>query len=177
MKIGITGHTKGLGAELAAFYKDRGDEVIGWSRTNGFDLNQTLTKVAKQCEECDIIINNAPGWFQYELFLLLESSAALQNRHAVIVNISSLASRFGVSRAGEYAAQKAAIDMATLSHQSLGPRWPAALLVRPGYFTGERSAQKPGPHIEVGKVVSTITSIVDAAYTDQYRINEITVVR
>jgi nucleoside-diphosphate-sugar epimerase len=176
MKIGITGHTKGLGAELADYYANNHD-VLGWSRSNGFDMNNTLPIVAKQCEDCDIIINNAPGHFQYLLFQLLTASAKLQDNHAVIVNISSLASRFGVSRAGDYAAQKAALDMATLSYQSLGSRWPAALLIRPGYFTGERSSHKPGPHVDVHTVASVIINAVEAAYNDRYRINEITIVR
>jgi NAD(P)-dependent dehydrogenase (short-subunit alcohol dehydrogenase family) len=177
MKIGITGHSKGLGAELAEYYSSQGHDVLGWSRSNGFDLNNTLPIVAKQCEECDIIFNNAPGYFQYELFQLLAGSAKLQNNHSVIVNISSLASRFGVSQSMAYAAHKAALDTATLSYQLWGSRWPAALLIRPGYFTGERSAHKKVQHVDVHAVMHTIINAVEAAYNDRYRINEITIVR
>lgn len=177
MKIGITGHTKGLGAELAAYYDSQGHDVLGWSRSNGFDLNTSVRAVAEQCESCDIIINNAPGHFQHQLFQRLIASAELQNKHAVIVNVSSLASRFGVSQSMDYAAQKAALDTSTLSYQLWGSRWPAALLIRPGYFTGERSAHKKVQHVDVHAVMHVIINAAEAAYNDRYRINEITIVR
>ncbi len=176
MRIAITGHTGGLGTELGKIFSEGGHTLFGFSRSNGWDLSQTntLERVCVTLSQCDIIINNAPGSFQTDLFLKLLNSQTHDNK-AVIVNVSSVASRFSISRSQQYAANKASLDMVTLSHQRFGNRWPAALLVRPGYFTGTRSEHKPPPHIDVSHVANIIRDITLAAHSDTYRINEITI--
>ena len=42
MKIAITGHTKGLGAELVKLLEPD-HEIMGFSRTNGYDIEQPGT--------------------------------------------------------------------------------------------------------------------------------------
>ena len=52
MKIGITGHSKGLGE--AIYNKlDKIYEVIGFSRTNGYDI-QSPNKIIEKLENCII---------------------------------------------------------------------------------------------------------------------------
>jgi len=56
MKIGITGHSKGLGE--AIYNKlNKMNEVIGFSRTNGYDI-QSPNNIIEKLENCDIFINN-----------------------------------------------------------------------------------------------------------------------
>ena len=57
MKIGITGHSEGIGKSLYdKLIKDF--NVIGLSRSNGFDIKNT-NKIIEQLEDCDVFINNA----------------------------------------------------------------------------------------------------------------------
>ena len=59
MKIAITGHTKGIGKAIAdLFYSD---EVVGFSRSNGFNLedNETINRIVDSSLACDVFVNNA----------------------------------------------------------------------------------------------------------------------
>lgn len=58
MKIGITGHTSGLGKYLHDKLKQN-HEVVGFSRSNGFLLPDKFIEVLKEVESCDVFINNA----------------------------------------------------------------------------------------------------------------------
>ncbi len=69
MKIAITGHTKGIGKAIADLYYT--DEVVGFSRSNGFDLSvdSTVDAIVEQCISCNVFVNNAySGTKQVDLF-------------------------------------------------------------------------------------------------------------
>lgn len=61
MKIAITGHSKGIGKAIADLYYT--DEVVGFSRSNGYDISDptTIDRVLKNVLElnCDVFVNNA----------------------------------------------------------------------------------------------------------------------
>jgi nucleoside-diphosphate-sugar epimerase len=44
MKIAITGHTAGIGKALAEIYANKGHEIVGLSRRNGYNIRST-TKI------------------------------------------------------------------------------------------------------------------------------------
>lgn len=173
MKVLITGHTKGLGAILFQRYQKLGHTMYGFSKSTGHDLTrrEAFDQCVAQAVECELVINNAPGPFQASLLERLLQKQQMQT----IVNISSMASRYGISRSPSYAAHKASMDMLSLSHSQIGPRWPASILVRPGYFTGERSKTKPGPHVDVWHVADIVMHAVDYAVSDVARIHELSI--
>jgi len=57
MKIAITGHTSGIGKALYNYYSAE-HEVIGFSRSNGYNLPDSLSNVIKESKGCDLFINN-----------------------------------------------------------------------------------------------------------------------
>lgn len=57
MKIVITGHTKGIGKAIADHFKEF--EVIGLSRSNGYDIDRNFDKVVEKIKGADLFINNA----------------------------------------------------------------------------------------------------------------------
>lgn len=59
MKIGITGHTSGLGKALFDNYQSLGHECIGFSRTNGYNIVDNFDEIAAMAETLDLFINNA----------------------------------------------------------------------------------------------------------------------
>lgn len=90
MKIAITGHSKGIGKALFEELTKRGNHVVGYSRTNGFDISISSVRdhIVAESIETDVFINNAyssPG--QYELLESLTNVWSEQNK--LIVNIGS----------------------------------------------------------------------------------------
>lgn len=59
MKCVITGHTSGLGKYLYNYFLSNGWEVLGMSRSNGYDISVDRDKIINQSLDCDLFINNA----------------------------------------------------------------------------------------------------------------------
>ena len=57
--IAIIGHTRGIGRAIADLYKDKGYQVIGMSRTNGYDITVDQEKIVDTVRDCDLIVINA----------------------------------------------------------------------------------------------------------------------
>ena len=59
MKIAITGHTKGIGKAIAGLYYT--DEVVGFSRSNGYDITEPndIARIITESANCNIFVNNA----------------------------------------------------------------------------------------------------------------------
>jgi hypothetical protein len=59
MKCVITGHTQGVGKSFYNHFQSIGWEVIGLSRSNGYDIKENFDKVVDAVRGCDLFINNA----------------------------------------------------------------------------------------------------------------------
>jgi NAD(P)-dependent dehydrogenase (short-subunit alcohol dehydrogenase family) len=57
--IAIIGHTRGIGKAIAELYKDKGYQVIGMSRSNGYDITVDQEKIVDTVRDCDLIVINA----------------------------------------------------------------------------------------------------------------------
>lgn len=59
-KIIITGHTRGIGKAIYdKFTEVSCREIIGMSRSNGYDLETDFDKIVAEAEGCELFINNA----------------------------------------------------------------------------------------------------------------------
>jgi len=58
-KIAIVGHTKGIGKAIAKLYESKKYEVIGLSRSNGYDLITEQEKIMDKIDECGYVVLNA----------------------------------------------------------------------------------------------------------------------
>lgn len=162
MKIAITGHSAGIGQALAKQYEQRGHEIVGLSRRNGYNI-RSLPKVADQIEPCDWLINNAQvGYAQTEL--LFEISRRWRDvKGKQIINISTMMTLNPlVNEANmlEYKNQKQALESA---HWDLAHRqeWPQLVLIKPGeVLTGEHSGPRAcNVDVWAEKVVDTLERI------------------
>ena len=94
MKISITGHTKGIGLAFADLYQQKNYQVIGFSRSNGFDITDpdAVDQIINQSQDADIFINNAHAW-NHDAFaqtnLLFRLWESWQGKKKTIVNIGS----------------------------------------------------------------------------------------
>jgi len=60
MKVVITGHTHGIGRALYEHFQTFGGwEVVGLSRSNGYDIDKDFNKVVEAATGCFLFINNA----------------------------------------------------------------------------------------------------------------------
>lgn len=92
MKIAITGHTSGIGKALYLHYSNAGHELIGFSKSSGYDIanSEVRERICYLADECDMFVNNAYNNFddsQLEMLKLMANS--WQNSDKLIVNISS----------------------------------------------------------------------------------------
>ena len=59
MKVVITGHTWGIGKALYDSFKSAEWEVVGLSRSNGYDIDADFDRVVEAATGADLFINNA----------------------------------------------------------------------------------------------------------------------
>ena len=93
MKIAITGHTRGIGKALAFVCTQQGHEVVGFSKSQGYDISieDTRNQILQKMHNVDVFINNAytpNGQTQ----LLLSMIELWKNTANTIVNINSKSS-------------------------------------------------------------------------------------
>lgn len=144
MKIAITGHSKGLGAEFKKYYESHQHTVMGFSRSNGYDLRDwsKMQLMLQQIKDADMFINCAkPDFVQtttlYELWKLWKG----QDR--TIVNISSILSYFPTCTPNLFAdphmdlyrTAKASLNEAS-AQLSMKSRLPHIVLVKPVHLYG-----------------------------------------
>ena len=111
MKIGITGHTSGIGKAIFEMYPDS----IGWSRSNGYDIKKP-DKIIRECKNLDVVINNAHDGFAQIPFLYKLTNSF----DGKIINIGSVSGDGNKSRRHVYAVEKNALDKASEQLYYLG---------------------------------------------------------
>jgi len=165
MKIGITGHSAGIGKALHDIYQSQGHEIIGLSRRNGYNI-RSIPKIIAMIKDCDIFINNAQvGFAQTELlFALYKEWQGVANKK--IVNISTfmtsepLSSLPGLEMT-EYYVQKIALEEAIkqLRHNR---DWPKLCLIKPGAVATQPGQTSPRPYADVNVWANRIVDILDS---------------
>lgn len=142
MKIAITGHSAGIGAAFASIYADRGHEIIGLSRRNGFNI-RNLPRALGAIEPCDMLINNAQaGFAQTELLVAAwENWRGLENK--CIINISTMMTLKNNSAGGDlgmetYRVQKIALEEMHWRLRELEGS-PRMIMIKPGAIATESS--------------------------------------
>lgn len=90
MKIAITGHTSGIGKAVANEFSSHGHEIIGFSRSNGYDISisKDRHKIITECKDADIFINNAYAFYS-QLYMFIEIFHSWKNCKKTIININS----------------------------------------------------------------------------------------
>ena len=88
-KFALTGHTSGIGHRL---FEILGEDVIGFSKSGGFDVNNPhhRKKIIELSKDCDVFVNNACplGFGQTALFLELINEWKDDSTKAII-NVGS----------------------------------------------------------------------------------------
>jgi NAD(P)-dependent dehydrogenase (short-subunit alcohol dehydrogenase family) len=165
MKIAITGHSAGIGQALANVYLAQGNEVVGLSRRNGYNI-RSIPKLVSMIEPCDIFINNAQvGFAQTELlFAVYKSWAGKQGKK--IINVSTMLTSSPISclpglDMTEYYVQKKALEEAITQLRHF-QNWPKLCLVKPGGVATQANQTSPRPYADVAEWAKQVVTILNA---------------
>jgi hypothetical protein len=89
MKCIVTGHTNGIGKSIYQHFIDKGFEVYGMSRSNGYDITKQQSKIIAESSDCDIFVNCA-----YSDLGQLNLLNALHNKVKAMIVIGSAAADY-----------------------------------------------------------------------------------
>ena len=140
MKVAITGHTSGIGLALTK----QCDNWIGFSRSNGFDINKPKP-IVEEALNCDVFINNAHDQFaQIDLLYVLWEEWKY-NKEKQIVCISSLRPDYNANRVLPYSVEKCALDHTCEQLQMISS--PCRVInIKPGFVDTPRVADRNVVH-------------------------------
>lgn len=174
MKVAITGHTKGIGLEIANYFTAQGAEVLGFSKSTGYDVSdaEVRTRILEEIADCDVFVNNAWTPKNNGQLRMLEGVAeAWSGKDKMIINVSSRASD-SVNDPGfpwrDYARLKKEQDMFCQSeHKGL---W--VLNLKPGNVNTAMTLGKLVPKMEVSSISNILEFVL--GNKDSFRIRSIT---
>ena len=163
MRIAITGHTKGIGKACADIFSEH--EVLGFSRSNGLDINEP-EEIFKSAEDCDVFINNAYSHrHQIDLFNLFYNSWEDTNKH--IINVNSIV-KYPIQRPilEKYKKDKVALQNA-VDDVYLGAKGHGSCKVtniNPGLVATRQDVKYTHPALEPIEVAKTIQWCVEQKF-------------
>jgi len=132
MKIAITGHTAGIGKAIADVFSST-DEIIGMSRTNGYNISDTdaIIHIAK---DCDVFINNAYLGPNQTILFAAMLAEWFDDNNKTIVNINSRA-RYINNPRFDYDTQKKNLYSAAVLAATNFRRKCRVINLSPGYIS------------------------------------------
>jgi NAD(P)-dependent dehydrogenase (short-subunit alcohol dehydrogenase family) len=180
MKIAITGHSRGLGAEFKKIYESKGHTVIGFSRTNGYDLRDwsKMQSMIDQIQEYDIFVSCAKPDF-VQTTILYELWKKWKGQDKLIINISSIltyfptcpSNLFSDTQMDLYRTSKLSLNEAT-AQLTFKHNLPSILLVKPSHlYDNPISADQEK---NLNKWVTTLLTLIDCAKENNLNLKEIT---
>ena len=164
MKIAITGHTAGIGKALSEIYANKGHEIVGLSRRNGYNI-RSITKVVSMIEPCDIFINNAQVGFAQTELLFAVYKVWKDKKNKKIINISTMLTCLPTSslpgiEMTEYFVQKKSLEEAISQLRNLNSSVKICL-VKPGAVATQPGQCDPYPFANVNNWAQTLVSVLD----------------
>ena len=146
MKIAITGHTGLVGKALVYECAKQHIEVLGFSRSNGYDITspESVGNLITDAKECDIFVNNAYTNSYHQVDLLYRLYDAWKTKLKTIINIGTTASGYYEhEEPWVYGTHKSALDDACRRMQSEHNKHPLKVINIKPYYIGEESYAIP----------------------------------
>lgn len=161
MKVGITGHTSGIGLALFNYFKSKECEVTGFSRSNGHDIydHSIHDIIVERCKNFDIFINNAYAG-HHSISLLYKFYDAWKDSEKYIFNISSDSADGNKNYPLKYAVMKSALNKASAQLQNTNAKV-NIVNIRPGYVDTPRvEIIQNMRKLNVNSIVETVSWIL-----------------
>jgi hypothetical protein len=127
MRIGLIGNRGVLGSAISTEFSE-GNELIGMSRSTGYDLYKNYQDIIDICKECDLVFNNAHAE-------TLQASVIrdLSETNVKLITSGSIAANYGFS---DYCKQKKIIEDTHVLYIQKYPQ--SCLLLKMGLLEGTR---------------------------------------
>lgn len=179
MKIAITGHSRGLGAQLKTYYEKQGHTVSGFSRANGYDLRnwEVMHKMLGQIQDHDMFISVAKPDF-VQTTVLYELWKLWRDQSKTIINIGSSLTAcptlpkplFQDPGMDAYRTAKLSLQEASqqLAFKSI---WPNIILVNPQHLYGNPMTQQE--KIKLATWVETFGHISELIHANGFQLKQI----
>lgn len=165
MKIAITGHTKGIGKALWDHFQQQGHEVLGFSRSNGFELPRDYISVIAAAKDCDVFVNNAYAGNAQALILAQLCQFDWDNQEKHIINLGSMAALMPIHGQPIYAAHKAGLTRVVENFQSR-QTLPRITNLNPGVVDTPGTANNASPkRMSVDDVVAVVDFCLKFSHT------------
>jgi NADP-dependent 3-hydroxy acid dehydrogenase YdfG len=163
VKIAITGHTRGIGKALFDKFQSEGHEVIGFSKSTGYDISKTQSRIMIESRSCDVFINNA-FHVTGQLALLVAMLGIWKGTNKLIINVSSklaLYPTIGNLSNNPYISAK--VKQGEIVRQAMLNGFPKILNILPGLVDTDMagvfdSPKKMNP-TDLAELVYTITTM------------------
>ncbi len=149
MKAVLTGHTRGVGQWISEFLVQQGFEVIGFSQSEGKDVEnlEVQDEIIEACRSANIFFNNAHSHFA-QIELLRKVFEIWKDSEKTIINIGAGHFRPEIWQLvdSQYTAEKAALHALVQTLQSQNPTCRLSLLSL-GIMDTDNCAGLPAPKI------------------------------
>lgn len=164
-KVAITGHTRGIGLAIAEYYNKNGYEILGFSRSNGYDISniKNRQKIIEKSIICDIFVNNAMSFTDNSQTILLDEMIQIwAGLNKMLINISSISGNHvyrGYSHHWEYAKHKYNQDVLCNKHYGL----PWVVNIKPGLVDTDLTKS-----VMLSKIqIDTISNVLDFIHSNR----------
>lgn len=144
MIAAVTGHTKGIGKSLADYLSNKGYNIVGFSKSNGFDISDVAVreKIVELSSTADVFVNNAYD-FKNQILnsqndLLTRMFGSWRNQRKLIINVSSVAGDFWPTTNMLYNRNKYELDKTMINFGALNSQLTLVNL-KPGYVHTEQA--------------------------------------
>ena len=155
MKVAITGNTKGIGKALSEYFSNKNCEIIGFSKTDGYDISKKTVRdtILKQLDNFDIFVNNAYNNFDDSQELLLKDILdCWKDQEKIVINISSR----WTDGDSEYCVHKRSLDQLCEKYKSSKVY---IINLKPGLTDTPRVKKIKGDKMNLESIVSVIEFI------------------
>ena len=173
MKIAITGHSKGIGKACHDLLSVE-HEVIGLSRSNGFNIDE-VEPIIIVANSCDVFINNAYSGTQQSIIFDRLFQMWRNDDMKTIVNINSRSKYDGV-RTSLYGADKKHLDHIAKSNvfSDMNKRV-RVININPGYVDTDMIPERAKDYNKLSpeKVAEVIKWCIDQPH--EIEINEVSI--
>tara|TARA_B100000035_G_scaffold313756_1_gene328211 strand:- start:940 stop:1527 length:588 start_codon:yes stop_codon:yes gene_type:complete len=89
-KIAVIGHTRGIGKAICDLYTKKKYEVLGLSRSNGYDIIHNQEEIMEAIEDCHLVVLNAhAGRGQLNLLKRIYGMYSFDKMKVVVITSTS----------------------------------------------------------------------------------------
>lgn len=153
MKVAVTGHTRGIGKALFDYFALQNNNVVGFSKTTGYNITDysSRKRILEEIKDFDIFVNNAyNNYDHFQLLLLKEVFDQWSGQQKVIINISS---RYTEDTTNIYSQTKLKQDIFCQKHLFDLPK---IINIKPGLVDTDRVKQIKGNRLTTAQVVEVV---------------------